>query len=125
MKKKKILIIDDEQGFTEIVKFNLEATGEYEVRVENKGANALNAANDYHPNLILLDVIMPDEEGPDVLYKLRSDPILYNTPIIFLTATIRKDEVTDQEGTIGGHPFLAKPTTVRELIECIEKQLSK
>ena len=124
IKKKKILIVDDEEGFTEMVKFNLEAAGGYEVRTENKGAKALDSALEYRPDLILLDVIMPDAEGPDVVNQIRNNRFLKNTPVVFLTATIRKDEVDQEKGRVGGYAFLAKPGTIQELIECIEKQLA-
>jgi len=121
--KKKILIIDDEPGFTEMVKLNLEATGNYLVKVENRGVRALQSALAYHPDLILLDIIMPDSEGPDICYQLQNHNSLQNTPIVFLTATIRKDEVASQNGNVGGHAFLAKPSNLKELIDCIENHL--
>lgn len=121
--KKRILIIDDEQGFTEMVKLNLEATGNYLVRTENRGANALAAALIYKPDLILLDIIMPDTEGPDICNQFRQHIKLEDIPVIFLTATVRKDEVDAHQGKIGGHAFLAKPSSFEELVKCIEAHL--
>jgi len=121
--RRKILIIDDEPSFTNMVKLNLESSGRYEVAVENKGSEGLNTALEYRPDLILLDVIMPDKEGPDVLRQIRNNEVIGRTPIVFLTATITKDEVESENGSIGGHLFLAKPGTIQDLIECIESEL--
>lgn len=122
--KRKILIVDDDHGFTEMVKLVLEATGNYGVRVENSADQAIDTALDYKPDLILMDIIMPDKEGPDVANQIRNTPPLHKTPVVFLTATITREEVNDRKGKIGGHAFLAKPSTVIELIECIESQLA-
>ncbi len=123
MKKKKILVIDDERGFTKMVKLNLEAAGDYEVKIQNNPIDALQTAIEFNPDLILLDVIMPDLEGPNVVYQFKNNEMLKNIQVIFITANITKEEVEAQEGYIGGHAFLAKPGTVDELIACIEKQL--
>jgi len=120
--KKKILIIDDEPGFTSMVKLNLETTGRYEVMIENDSQQAVATAAAYQPDLILLDIIMP-VEGPDVLCQLRKSEALQDVPVVFLTATVRREEVAHENGHIGGHPFLAKPGTVDELITCIDEEL--
>lgn len=122
MKKKRILVIDDERGFTKMVKLNLETAGEYEVKIQNNPLDALQSALDFKPDAILVDVIMPELDGPDVVCQLKSNQELKNIPVIFLTANITKEEVQSQEGYIGGHAFLAKPGTIEELIACIEKQ---
>lgn len=125
MAKKKILIVDDEKNFTRMVKLNLEATGQYDVMIENDAKSVLKTAQEYMPDLVLLDVIMPDIEGPDVLCQLRQHETFRHTPVVFLTATVTKEEVNSQEGFIGGHVFLAKPGSVSELVTCIERQLAE
>ena len=92
MEKKRILIIDDEASFTRMVKLNLEKTGAFEVREENRAAYALTAAREFKPDVILLDVIMPTMDGGDVAAHIRNDRNLKNTPIIFLTATVSQRE---------------------------------
>ena len=123
MEKKKILIVDDEVAFTEMVKLNLEATGRFFVKIENDPKMATQLALSFFPDLILLDIIMPDIEGPDVVALLREEPVLRDIPIIFLTATIRKNEAKEYAGLIGGHSFLAKPCSVDELILAIDSHL--
>ncbi len=119
MTKKRILLIDDEPSFTRILKLYLEKTGAYEVREENRGRMALVTARQFKPDLILLDVVMPDMEGGEVASKIIADEELKNTPIVFLTATVAKDE----QGIIAGHPFIAKPVTAQQVIECIQEYL--
>ena len=92
MEKKRILIIDDEAGFTRMVKLNLEKTGQFEVREENKATYALAAAREFKPDLILLDVIMPSMDGGDVASLIQADRNLRGTPIVFLTATVSPRE---------------------------------
>lgn len=123
MAKKRILIIDDEPAVTRGLKLNLEATGAYEVREEHKGARALDAAREFRPVLILLDVMMPDKDGGQIAAEIKADENLRQTPIVFLTAAVLKDEVNTQSGVIGGQSFLAKPVNVEEVIQCIQRHL--
>ena len=119
MKKKRILLIDDEASFTRMLKLNLEETGAYEVRAENRGSEGLAAARQFKPDLILLDVVMPDISGGDVASQIEADGSVKDTPIVFLTAAAKKEA----EGMIAGRVFIAKPVTVEEVIDCIEKNL--
>ena len=123
MGKKRVLLVDDEVGLTRLLKLNLEQTGNYEVRMENLGAQGITAAQEFQPDLILCDVIMPDLEGTEVAAQIKANPVLTNVPFIFLTAVISREEVEAQGGMIGGHEFIAKPVTVEQVVECIEKHL--
>ena len=102
MMKKRILLIDDEPSFTRALKLHLEKSGAYEVTEENRGEMALETARRFKPDLILLDVMMPDVDGGEVASEIRSDAKLKNTPIVFLTAALAKDE----QGIISGFPFI-------------------
>src|SRR6185503_7898156 len=86
--KKRVLVIDDEASFARMVKLNLEKTGEFEVRVENKANYAVSTAREFRPDLILLDVIMPAMDGGDVSNQIKRDRTLRDIPLIFLTATV-------------------------------------
>ena len=121
IQKKKILIIDDEANTTRALKETLERTGGYEVREENEATNSVDAAKEFMPDLILLDVGMPHMDGGEVAFRIESDEELKYIPIVFLTAMIRKEE----EGIIGGRPFVAKPVTREQLIDTIEKNISR
>lgn len=123
--KKRILVVDDEVSFARMVKINLEKSGGFEVRVENAAVAALPAARDFKPDLILLDVIMPNMDGGDVARQIKRDRNLKNTPIVFLTASVSKREAGDGGLNSGGELFLAKPVSVEALIACINEHLSK
>ncbi|HEV2437030.1 MAG TPA: response regulator [Verrucomicrobiae bacterium] len=125
MTQKKILVVDDEGGMTRMLKRNLEATNRYIVRAENSGAAALAAAREFRPDLILLDVMMPGVDGAEIAGKIREDKLLNQTPIVFLSAIVKKDEMPPTGGQIGGLTFLAKPVKLDDLITCIENQLGK
>jgi CheY-like chemotaxis protein len=94
MQKRKVLIVDDEAAFTNVVKLTLEAKGGYEVFVENNSRAAFAAARKFLPDIIILDVVMPELDGGEVHTQLMADPVLKNTPVIFLTAIVRQKEVS-------------------------------
>ena len=125
MAKKRILLVDDEKSFTALLKLNLEESGDYEVRVENWAEDAYEAAKEFKPDLVLLDIIMPRMPGGNVAAQLKEDPGLKDTPIVFLTAAVRKQQVEDNQGIICDFPCLAKPVTVDMVIEAIEKHARK
>ena len=123
MEKKRILIVDDESGFTRLLKLTLEKTGNYTVLEENDGTRACEAARTFKPDLILLDIVMPKIDGGDVASQLSADPQLKGLRIVFLTAIVSKKEAVPG-GMIGGFPFLAKPITLEGLIKCIQENLA-
>ena len=125
MMKKKVLMVDDEETLLQIIKLNLEATGRYEVKIETKGSAGLQAARAFKPDMIFLDIMMPDMEGSEVAQQIRSDVGLKNTPIVFLTATVTQSEIGSNGALIGGLQFLAKPVTVQQLVNCIEANAGK
>ena len=123
MGKKRILLVDDDTSFTQMLRLNLEVEG-YEVAVENDPRMAKATALSFAPHVILLDVIMPEQEGPDVFAEIHGDEALRHIPIIFLTATVTREE-TREERVIGGHPFVAKPADLDSLLKLIEETLVK
>ena len=125
MAAKKILVVDDEAGFGRLLKLNLERTGKFEVQTETKGSQALNTARSFKPDLILLDIIMPDMDGSEVANRLKSDPVTRNIPILFLTALVKNKEIETKSGSIGGNIFLAKPITTDELVKSIDQALGE
>ena len=123
--KKRILVVDDEVALTRMVKLNLEQTGNYEVRTENQGSMAISAAREFKPDLIMLDVMMPDMTGDEVAAQLKGDPELEHIKYIFMTAIVTKDETGATGSTIGGNVFLAKPVKTGELVAAIERMLAE
>ena len=125
MAKKRILLVDDEKSLTSLLKLNLEDTGNYEVRTENWPEDALRAAREFKPDLVLLDLIMPRMPGGNVAAQIDADPELKGTPIVFLTAAVRKHQVEENDGIICDRPCLAKPASMDEVIAMIEKHARK
>jgi CheY-like chemotaxis protein len=121
--KKRILVVDDEPSITRLLKLNLEQTGEYEVKTENDAKAALGAAEDFVPDLVLLDVMMPGIDGGELASRFQAHPLFKNVPIVFLTAAATKTEVYNRGGRVGGLPFLAKPVELAEVLACLKQQL--
>ena len=123
MAKKKILIVDDEASITRLLKFALEKTGVYEVVCENAGTKAMARIREAKPDLLILDVNMPDMGGGEISAAVAADPALKDTPVIFLTGSVT-DEEADSGLEIGGHPALAKPINMEKFLQRIAKSLS-
>lgn len=121
----KVLLIDDEKNFTGMLKLNLEATGKYSVDTVNHPLQAISYIIRHKPDIIFLDIIMPDIEGPDIAIQIKENDDIKNIPIIFLTATIRDDEVQSQGGQIGGNEFVAKPSTIEKLSVIIDDHVNQ
>lgn len=120
MEPRRVLMVDDEVGFTNLAKMSLEKTGKYAVRVENAGEKAVAAAREFRPELILLDIVMPGKDGGEVLAELQATPETQGIPVAFLTATVSIKGVADRKNKIGGLPFIAKPVSPKELMDEIE-----
>ncbi|MFC1577143.1 response regulator [Candidatus Omnitrophota bacterium] len=120
MGRKKVLVIDDEENFTKLIKLNLEATGGFEVKTENNGLNAFAAAKRFKPDVVLLDIKMPEKNGGEVAFEIKNDSELKDTPVIFITALISDQDVESRNGFIGGHHYIAKPVKTQKLIDIIE-----
>src|ERR1035438_3329896 len=121
--KKRTLVVDDEPDITWMIKLNLEQTGRYEVRTENQGIKAIEAAREFRPDLILLDVMMPGMFGSEIAEKLQADPQLRTIKFVFLTAVVTKEEALTSSGQIGGNTFVAKPISADVLCRLVEDQL--
>ena len=121
--KKKILLIDDEPFITSLMAMNLEDSGRYEVREQNDSLKALETIMDFVPDLVVLDVMMPDLDGADIIYRLKNDARLKHIAVVFHTATVCEAGLNAHGGIISGFPFLAKPATTEQMIAFIEKHL--
>ena len=118
----RILIVDNDADTTHLVKILLERTGHYLVLEENDASKAHQSARNFRPDLILLDIVMPETDGGEVAARIEADSELQNTPMIFLTALVTRAEAKSGL-SIQGHPFLAKPVSIPELINAIEEHL--
>ena len=120
--KKRIFVVDDESGFTRLLKLTLERTGRYVVKEENDGTQAWLAAREFRPDIIFLDIVMPKIDGGDVAQQIRSDPALAQVPIVFLTAIVSR---TESQTEIGGYPFISKPVSLEAITRCITEHIGE
>ena len=121
--RKKILIVDDEAGFAMILKIALEETGEYDVHVETSGLRGYAAAQEFMPDLVLLDIRMPDCSGPQIAARILANDALKGTPMIFVSATPFEESAKQFNGKISGYPYITKPAGSEEIIHCIQQVL--
>jgi len=120
--KRRILIVDDDANSTHLVKILLERSGPYLVLEENDPTKADQTAHSFKPDVILLDIVMPKMDGGELATQIEADRDLHDTPIIFLTALVTHSE-TKSGLHVQGHPLIAKPINIPELIEAIGKHL--
>ena len=112
--KTKVLVIDDEKHIVELLKFNLE-TIDYEVHSSYDGFDGFIKAKEINPDLILLDWMLPNISGIELLKKIRSDKDLKNIPVIMLTAkNIENDKVEGLDA--GADDYITKPFSIKELL---------
>ncbi len=121
---KKILVVDDEVGFTRLLQMNLEKTGKYKVTVVNDSTKALETARMLKPDLALLDIVMPGMDGGDLVAQMKADPALTNVPVLMLTALVGKNEASQDAVVQSGNLLmLGKPVRLNVLVQAIEEQL--
>jgi len=113
----KVLVVDDEEPILELLKYNLEKQG-YDVRTAGEGSEAVDIAKKFHPDLVLLDIMMPKMDGVEACRQLRAMPELVNTFIVFLTA--RAEEYSEIAAFDGGaDDYILKPIKPRALMSRI------
>ena len=117
----KVLVIDDEPEITEIIQTFLSEAG-YRVQVENSSKNAVEKARGFKPDVILLDIMMPDIDGYNICQELKKDPEFVDTPIIFLTGKDRSDDM-GRSFKSGGDMFIKKPFSCERLLEIVNIML--
>ncbi len=116
-KSKKILVVDDEADILELLKYNLKKEG-YHVKAVNNGIDAVETAKSFFPDLVLLDIMMPNQDGVETCRQLREIPELENTFIVFLTA--RSEEYSEVAAfDIGADDYITKPIKPRALMSRI------
>ena len=108
----RILIVDDERDFVELMQFRLAGLG-YEFIVANDGVQALSQARQFKPNLILLDILLPDLDGLSVCEILRRQPTTKKIPIIFMSAL--SGDVTKRSVAMHAEDFFTKPLDLARL----------
>lgn len=121
---KKILYVEDEPDIQMIARVALENVGGFELCVCSSGAEALEKAAEFGPDLLLLDVMMPGMDGPTTLTELRKIPQLASTPVMFMTAKVQPQEV-EYLKSLNVADVIAKPFDPMALANMIHGQKSK
>ncbi len=124
MDSKKILIVDDEEDLLLLFKKRLIAMG-FSVIVADNGKDALVLAESEHPDLIILDVLMPGMDGPEIAKRLKEIPETTDIPVIFLTGMFPKHEDKKQGRIVAGNVLFDKPCDIESLLVAIKKALSE
>jgi len=126
MEKKKILLVDDDADFTEAIKLLLESRS-YDVTAANDGKEGLKKVQTEGPDLIILDVMMPEMDGYQVCAKLKADPKYRQIPILLLTAVGEAISTTGYTKEMGmrieADDYIPKPVEPIEIVERVEKLL--
>ena len=120
--KRKILVVDDDEELVELITDVLESDGRFQVRSANNGFGAGMMVRDYRPDLVVLDVMLPDINGKEVCQLVRSDENLEGVRIVCISGMVEDDKIAELREA-GADDFLHKPFEVEELIGCICQQL--
>ena len=120
---KKILVVEDDRDLCELLEYNLSRSG-YQVQTAGRVSTAKEALNQARPDLVVLDVMLPDGDGFDFCRELRADQAMRGVPILFLTARSQEiDKVLGLE--IGGDDYITKPFSPRELLARVKAHLRR
>ncbi|MBC7353434.1 MULTISPECIES: response regulator [Thermogutta] len=116
--KHRILIVDDDEELVELIRDVLLRDGRFEVRTVNNGFEAGMAVKEYHPDLIVLDIMLPDINGKDVCQVVRSDPNMNDIRIICISGMVEEDRIQELKA-VGADDFLHKPFEIEQLVDRI------
>ena len=116
--RRRILIVDDDQAVVDLITEVLANDGRFEIKVVNNGFAAGMLAKEYHPDLIILDVMLPDINGQAVCELIRNDPTMADIKIICISGMVEEDKIADLHKS-GADDFLHKPLDIDELIRRI------
>src|SRR5437667_5651080 len=118
----RVLIVDDNSRFARMSQLLLEHTGNYSACAVNDPRRALETARSFKPDLVVVDLIMPQADGLEVASQLEADWALHEVPIVFVTALITREEARDGR-RINGHRVVPKPICGFDLIKLVEESL--
>lgn len=119
---RKILVVDDDSAFVRLLKLNIESIAGYKVFTEDRGSRVVDAARECQPDLILMDLMMPDILGSDAAVALHADPTLKNTKVVFITSLLNRSEAEQSAKSTGRQSVFAKPISKRVLELIFEQE---
>ena len=121
--KKRLLAVDDDVDLLLVLQRKLEKTGRFEVTTASNGMDALRLAREMSPDLLLLDIEMPDMDGTEVAAALGESEVTKAIPILFLSSMIQKEDVAASGGKSGQHHIASKSMTAGDLVARIDSLL--
>jgi len=120
--KRKVLLVDDDAELVELILKFLEEDGRFETRVAQNGFDAGMMVKEYHPDLIVLDVMLPDINGKEVCHRVRADATLEDVRILCMSGMVEEDKIAELK-LAGADDFIHKPFEVEALIDRMCAQL--
>lgn len=120
--KRKVLIVDDDEELVELLVDVFERDKRFDIRTANNGFDAGMTVKEFRPDLVVLDVMLPDINGKEVCQKIRSDKSLEKVRVICISGMVEQDKIADLK-VAGANEFLQKPFTVDSLLDCACDQL--
>lgn len=122
--KRKVLLVDDDVELLELIQKFLDEDGRFETRVAQNGFDAGMMVKEYHPDLIVLDVMLPDINGKEVCQRVRADSTLEDVRILCMSGMVEEDRIQELK-LAGADDFIHKPFEVETLIErmCVQLDL--
>ena len=114
--KRKVLLVDDDAELVELMNKVLEEDGRFEVRIASNGFDAGMMVKEYRPDMIVLDVMLPDINGKEVCHRVRADSSLEDVRILCISGMIEEDKIQELKLS-GADDFLHKPFDIEELID--------
>lgn len=123
MNRIKVLVVEDEANFSQLLKYYLEHVGDFEVWVEGSGDAVVQSARKFQPDIALIDLVLPDVNGRAVARELHAEPGFGNLPVLFFSGNQPEDQVEFNSEPRNGMAFLTKPLSPRKLMNCIYRLL--
>jgi len=114
--KRKVLIVDDDEELVELLVDTFQRDGRFDIKTANNGFDAGMLVKEFRPDLVVLDVMLPDINGKEVCQRVRSDSTLETVKIICISGMIEQDKIADLRAS-GANDFMHKPFTVDKLLD--------
>ena len=115
MHEQKLLIVDDDQDLVDLIKDGFERDGRFDIRTANNGFDAGMGVKEFRPDLVILDVMLPDINGKEVCQRVRNDPAMDMVKILCISGMVEHSKV-DALKSAGANDFMQKPFAIDELV---------
>ena len=113
--KKKVLIVDDDQDLVDLIQDGFERDGRFDIRTANNGFDAGMGVKEFRPDVVVLDVMLPDINGQEVCQRVRNDPTMDTVKILCISGMVEQDKVKDLMAA-GANEFMQKPFAIDDLV---------